>query len=83
MGAMGGRLYRKGIYVDIQLIHVGIQQKLTLHCKAITLQLKKKEKLYSFVILKKRGNGEVKIYVCVCVYMQVYVSFCRKKKKNM
>jgi len=50
MGAMGGRLYRKGIYVDIQLIHVGIQQKLTLHCKAITLQLKKKEKLYSFVI---------------------------------
>ena len=43
MGAMGGRLNRKGIYVDIQLIHVGIRQKLIQHCKAIILQLKKEQ----------------------------------------
>ena len=29
---------KKGIYVYVQLIHVGIQQKLTPHCKAILLQ---------------------------------------------
>ena len=86
MGAMGGRLNRKGIYVDIQLIHVGIRQKLIQHCKAITLQLKKKkEKLYSFVIKKKiRGNGEVKMCVCVCVCVCIHAYICFiLQKKNM
>ena len=40
-GGMGGRSKREGIYVYIQLIHFGVQQKLTQHCKAIILQLKK------------------------------------------
>ena len=39
---MGGRLKRKDIYVYLQLIHFVVQQKLTHHCKAIILQLKKK-----------------------------------------
>ena len=35
-GWEGGK--REVIYVHIQLIHVVVQQKLTQHCKAITLQ---------------------------------------------
>ena len=42
VGGVGGRLQREGIYVYIELIHFVVQQKLTQHCKAITLQLKKK-----------------------------------------
>ena len=38
---MGGRFRRDGIYAYIQLIHTVVQQKLTQHCKAIILQLKK------------------------------------------
>ena len=38
----GGRLKREGTYVYIQQIYVVVQQKLTQHCKAIILQLKKK-----------------------------------------
>ena len=30
-----------GMYVDIELIHTVVQQKLTQHCKAIILQLLK------------------------------------------
>ena len=41
-GRVGRRLKREGICVYIQLIHVAVEQKLTQHCKAITLQLKKK-----------------------------------------
>ena len=39
---VGGRHKREGIYLYIQLIHFLVQQKLTPHCKAINLQLKKK-----------------------------------------
>ena len=34
-------LKRDGIYVCVKLIHFVVQQKLTHHCKAIILQLKK------------------------------------------
>ena len=37
---VGERFKREGIYAYTYLIHVIIQQKLTQHCKAITLQLK-------------------------------------------
>ena len=40
----GGRFQREGIYVYIELTHFIVQQKLTQHCKAIILQLKKKIK---------------------------------------
>jgi len=36
-GGLGGRFERKGIYVYIQLIHSVVQQKLTQHCKVITV----------------------------------------------
>ena len=39
---MGGRLQREGIYVYLWLIHVEVWQKTTKFCKAIILQLKKK-----------------------------------------
>ena len=38
---VAGRLRREGIYVYAQLINIVVQQKLTQHCKAIILQLKK------------------------------------------
>ena len=42
---VGGRSKREGIYVYIQVIHFIAQQKLTQHCKAIILRLKKKEEI--------------------------------------
>ena len=39
---MGGRLRREGMYVYLWLIHVEVWQKTTKFCKAIILQLKKK-----------------------------------------
>jgi len=39
---VGGRLQREGIYEYLGLIHLVLQQKLTQHCKEITLQLKNK-----------------------------------------
>ena len=41
---MGGRLKREGKCVYLWLIHVVVWQKLAQHCKAIILQLKKKNK---------------------------------------
>ena len=41
---MGGRCKREGLYVHIYLTHFIVQQKLTCHCKAIILQLKKKKR---------------------------------------
>ena len=41
--AVGGRLKRQGTYVYLRLIHVVAWQKPTQYCKAINLQLKKKE----------------------------------------
>ena len=38
---VGGMSERERIYVYIQLIHFAVQQKLTQHCKATILQLKK------------------------------------------
>ena len=40
-GRVGGKLKREGMYVYTWLIHSGVQQKLTQHCKAIIVQLKK------------------------------------------
>ena len=42
---VGGRPEREGMYVHLQLIHFVVQQKLTQHCKAVILQLKKKKKI--------------------------------------
>ena len=42
-GGLGGRLTRKGMYVG-WLIHAVVWQKLTQHCKAVFLKLKKKKK---------------------------------------
>ena len=42
---MGGRLQREGTYVYVWLINFVVQQKLTQHCKAIILQLKKENTL--------------------------------------
>ena len=41
-GRVPGRSKREGTHVYIKLIHFIVQQKLTQHYKAITLQLKKK-----------------------------------------
>ena len=41
-GWEGERSKREGIYVYIWLLHFVVQQKLTSHCKAMILQLKKK-----------------------------------------
>ena len=38
---MGRKSKKEGIYVYIQLIHFVVQRKLTQHCKAIILKLKK------------------------------------------
>ena len=45
MGEMGGP--QEGGDVHRQLIHAVVQQKLTQHCKAITLQFKNNEKKFS------------------------------------
>ena len=37
---MGGTLRNEEVYVDTQLIHFSVQQGLTEHCEAITLQSK-------------------------------------------
>ena len=37
---VGGRFKRKGTYVNLWLIHVDVEQKPTLYCKAIIHQLK-------------------------------------------
>ena len=42
---IGGKSKKEGIYVYIWLIHFILQQKLTQHCKATILQLKKKKEL--------------------------------------
>ena len=50
----GRRFKREGIYVRLWLTHVGIWQKTTQYCKAITLQLKKiKKKLQSTILIEK------------------------------
>ena len=35
---------KEGIHVYLQLIHIGVQQKVTQHCNATILQFKKKER---------------------------------------
>ena len=42
-GGLGGRLMREGMYVG-WLIHAVVWQKLTQHCKAVFLKLKKKKR---------------------------------------
>ena len=40
---VGGRFKREGTHVCLWLIHIVVRQKPTQHCKAISLQLKKKK----------------------------------------
>ena len=40
---LGGRPQREGIYVYLELIHTDAWQKPAQHCKAITLQCKKRQ----------------------------------------
>ena len=58
-GGVGGRSEREGIYVYIQLIHFVVQQKLTQHCKATILQLKKTKVFIDSFYLSgtERGAG--------------------------
>ena len=63
LGGMGGggKSQREGMCVGVWLIHFAVQQRLTQHCKAIILQLKKKIK-YKWDILetlKDKKNKEV------------------------
>ena len=44
-GEVGGRFKKEEVYVDIQLIHIIVQQELTQHCKVIIPQLRKKRAL--------------------------------------
>ena len=53
---MGGRFKREGTYVHLWLIHVDVRQK-TAFCKAVILQLKKKEKKNKEATLQCRGPG--------------------------
>ena len=48
---VGGSAEREGIHVYIEMIHFVVQQKLTQHCKAIILQLKKKNPVRQVVSL--------------------------------
>ena len=41
---MEGKLKREVIHVNIELIHLSVQQKLTQHCKVTILKKKKKER---------------------------------------
>ena len=41
---MGGRLKREVIHAYIELSHLAVQQKLTQHCKVITLKKYKGER---------------------------------------
>ena len=41
---MEGKLKREVIHVNIELIHLSAQQKLTQHCKVTILKKKKKER---------------------------------------
>ena len=50
----GGRFKREGIYVHLWLTHVGIWQKTTQYCKAITLQLKKIKKTTVYYTDRKK-----------------------------
>ena len=56
----GRRSKRQGICVCIWLFHLAVQQKLTQHCKAIILQLKKKERKKE---RKKRGERARKLKI--------------------
>ena len=49
---VGGRFKREGIYVYMWLTHVAVRQKPTQHCKAITLQLKRKFKKFNAMNFK-------------------------------
>ena len=40
-GSVGGISEKERIYVYIYMIHLVVQQKVTQHCKAVILQLKK------------------------------------------
>ena len=51
---MGRESKKEGIYVYVPLIHFAVQHKLTQHCKATILQLKKKKKLK-----KKKQEKEI------------------------
>ena len=54
---VGGRFKREGTCVYLRLIHVDVWQKPIQYCKAIILQLKKKEKL----IIEGRESQEVNL----------------------
>ena len=59
MGGWGGRVKREAIYVYLELIHVAVQQKPMQHCKAITLQLKRKFLKMEGKKVKKKMEAEI------------------------
>ena len=52
---MEGKLKREVIHVNIELIHLSVQQKLTQHCKVTILKKKKKERKRE---REKKGRGK-------------------------
>ena len=58
---VGGRPEREGMYVHLQLIHFVVQQKLTQHCKAVILQLKKKNQSDAPAIITRYGEDKAGI----------------------
>ena len=54
--AVGERFKGVGTYVHLWLIHVDVWQKLTQHCKAIILQLKR-NKFLKIRLIRLRGKG--------------------------
>ena len=55
----GGRVKREAEYVYLELIHVAVQQKPMQHCKAITLQLKRKFLKMEGKKVKKKMEAEI------------------------
>ena len=59
-GASDGGPRKRGSYVNIQLIHFIVQQKLTQHCKAITVQL---TKIIKVMVVKKKAQSIKSKYI--------------------
>ena len=75
-----GRLKKEGIYylyIYIKLIHIGVQQRPSQHCKAVILQLKENSKNHNFCKVHNFFWNEVimsthvHLYFYACMLSQV------------
>ena len=70
---MGGRFKREGTFVYLWLIHVDVWRKLTQHCEAIILQLKKNSQKTRIDIFPKEtemANMHVKSHINIANYQR-------------